>query len=447
MKLVFVLNVCFAVLLLTEGCNVGPVEQAGGDDFPNMIAEAGKRITESLDQKWVNPAEASSVPVNTIDVAGVSFGVIERALGKKAASQEKGGCSDSVWLSIDLSSRRISVYSRKCNDTLIKNDTLVITVNEKDTAIVYLAGSQIQTIEPYSALMFNCKDIDGDSFIYKAGAQQQKTRIFLARSYPGGRVETIDIGYDGGADGNLFTGDDNMMMFVSAAVLFGNDTISFVGIDDADGDGYIRKTKEDNDSGIVDIIVRRGKDDNDLFTISSTTICRMVIFSHDSTKNYAIRYGIEKRFQTRIVGWNIETIHGDSTFYPGDTVNIFRCTKPLYGDSLESDTLVVRALLGNLPADSADDAIIGIYLHSSFREGDEREFILDYSAGTPVGARTRPRNGILFAKMVNRSGDWIEVNGKIEEEVISAEVTTSGGKRYAVVWNAGEGKVLSVTPL
>ena len=445
MKQIIVCAVCCAVLSLLPGCSVGPVEQAGGDDFPNMIASAGKTITENLDQTWENPAEASSAQLSVIDKAAQAISSIGNPLGKKSVLNKRTACNDSTWFSLDLSNGYLTAFIRKCTDTTTKYDTIMIAVNGEDTILVSLAGASVQTVPPYSVLLYHCEDLDGDSVLYRAGGEQQLTRIVFPCQYLGGRIETIDIGYDGGSDGNFMTGDDNDILFASATVTLGGDTISFISLNDADGDGYIASGNAASDSSIVDMFIMTGRNDLLPWTVS-TTASRMVLFPEDSTKNYAIRYRVTDQFATRIIRSIIQTTNGDSTFYPGDTVEVIRSTQPLSGDSLEADTLIMQAILGEAPNDSLDDLLIGIYLHSKFQRGDDREVILDYHAQTMIPAGGKPHDGTLYFKIITRNDAWIEVNGSIDETTINADVETSGGKRYTVKWDI-DGKVLSLTEL
>ncbi|MBN1577870.1 MAG: hypothetical protein JW913_15015 [Chitinispirillaceae bacterium] len=437
--------VCIVVNLIPR-CAVGPVENAGGDDFPNMIATAGKSIAENLGQQWENPAEASTVQLSVIDSAAQTFSSLENVLGKKSAVHKRTACNDSTWFKLDLSNGYLAVFSRKCTDTTAKSDTIVIDVNGEDTVFVSLAGALVQTVAPYTVLHYRCEDLDGDSALYRVGAEQQQAYIVFTRQYSGGRIEIIEVGYDGGGDGNFLTEDDNAILFASATVTLGGDTISSMSVSDADGDGYIATGNAAGDSSIVDIFIQTGRSDEQPLPVSSATTSRMVIFAEDGTKNYAVRYGIADQFATRIVRWIIQTIHGDSTFYPGDTVEVIRSTQPLSGDSLDTDTLILRAILGDEPADSLDDALIGIFLHSKFLRGNDREVIFSCSLRTPLFTGQKPRDGTVHYKALYSDDTWIEANGSIDGDTISAEVTTSGGKRYAVTWDA-EGTVLTVTVL
>jgi hypothetical protein len=108
--------------------------------------------------------------------------------------------------------------------------------------------------------------------------------------------------------------------------------------------------------------------------------------------------------------------------------------------------LRLQALLGPDPQDSLDDALIGIYLHSTFRKGAGREVVFSWNAAAPVKSGQVPHNGTVYYKSTFSDGQWLEVDGTINETAINAAVSTSGGKRYMVSWDS-TGKQLSLKEL
>ena len=429
--------------LLAVQCSVGPVEQAGGDDFPNMIADAGAFIARSLDQQWENPAAAGVDPSSLAQPSLPSIPTSAGPVGKRSLL-DKTRAADSLWFGIDPEKGLFTLFSRKDTAYGVKYDTLVFKVSGTDTMIVSFSGAVTTKTLPVVE-RYRYTDYDGDSLLYSGTTANQQIQVMLQRTGPTGRVETSRFVMDAGPDGDFATESDNRILFAEALVTDGEDTVSAVGIHDGDGDGFVLDNSYGGDSCLVD-----------LFTVTSaatalaplrcTTVkAKMVVFPADSTKNYAIGYEVENRFYSRTVYWTVLNRNGDSAFYTGDTVDVFRITIA-EDDSLECDTMRLAAVMGENPRDSLDDSLLGIYLHVRYRRGSEREVSFDYTAQTPIPSGGTPQEGTVYYKSTLRDGAWIEVNGSIGDTGITAEVTLSGDKRYAVTWDS-EGNVLTVEPL
>jgi hypothetical protein len=428
-------------------CSESPVSRSGGDDFPNMIADAGGAIARNLEQEWENPGAAE---VDPSALAQPALPFLEPEVGGigKRSLLAKTSVADSLWFAIDPVAGTITLFSRKDTLDAVRYDTLVTKVNGADTLIVSFAGAVVANGIPATTERYRYTDYDGDSLLYSSTAEKQQVLVVLQREGALGRVETGRYVVDAGPDGDFDLEEDNKVVFTDALVTVRGDTLSFMAVLDGDGDGFAIDNEIDSDSCLVDLSTVAFAETALAVLRRSATTARMVVFPADSQKNYAVRYAVENIFATRTVHWTVLKTDGDSTFFPGDTVNVYRITTAT-DDSLDIDTMRIGALLGEDGRDTLDDSLLGIYLHVKFLRGNDREVRFDYTAETPIPSGGEPSDGTVYFSTTFRDGSRIEVDGSLEETVISAEVTIttdSGEKRYAVTWDYA-GEVVSVEEL
>jgi hypothetical protein len=426
--------------LLIAYCGVGPVEQAGGDDFPNMIADAGGSITRNLDQQWENPA---SVVLDTSLLAPPSLPALTKLSGTigKRSPLSKTVAADSIWYAVDRDAGTVTLFSRKDTLLAVKYDTLIFKVNPTDTMVVSFTGAMVGKIEPVVTERYRYTDYDGDSLLFSSAAPSQQILVEMVREGPGSRVEAGRFVLDCGPDGDFDTPADNRTVLAEKAALAGGDTVSSIVVRDADGDGYA--TDNGSDSCLVDLVAVSSAEQPLSLLQRTVSAVRMVVYSGNARKSYAIRYQVVTASVARTINWTIRTKNGDSTFLPGDTVDVVRTTTAR-GDSLDVDTMKLRVLLGSTPGDSVDDALLGIYLHAKYLRGSDREVLFDYVAATPIAFGNKPHNGSVYYKSIFRDDSWIEVEGVLDSTRISADVTgfRTDRRRYTVTWDY-TGKVVS----
>jgi hypothetical protein len=408
-----------------------------------MIASAGKSISESLDQEWENPANANLnplAPVQTTDIPTVS---LDHTLGKKATLPKRAAC-DSTWYEIDLADGSLTLYARSCTDSTVRNDTLRGKVMGDDTVIIAATGSLERNGDTNSYDYYSFTDLDGDSVLFNPNADGQQVYIVYCSPFTQRGRQTLTLGVDAGPSNDFENEDDNILLFASYLITVENDTMYVLTLEDGDGDGFVYDYGASEDSLLVDV---------SLFSVvanplsvqeNSTVTSRIVVFPEDSTKNYAIRYGVINQFKARMVEWTLRTTDGDSSFYPGDTIYVFSATRYFDEDSVTADTLRIEAILGSNPRDSLDDLISGIYLHRKMERGNERETVFSFTAETPLGNGEEPVDGTIYFRTTTSDNSWIEVKGVLDEELITADVELSDGRKYTVVWDR-EGDVVTVS--
>ena len=312
-----------------------------------------------------------------------------------------------------------------------------------DTQIVYKGGAVVYTVDPYLVSIYRYFDLDGDSLLLSSSATVKQALAFYENRYPGGRTESTWLGIDAGEDGAFDTETDNKVISASYLNALGSDTIAFYSVKDADGDGFADDHQSGSDSGLIDVYAVWGAAPERPLVQRSSLNARFVVFSTDKDKNYTIRYRISEEYAGRTKEVWAQTIGGDSVFLPFDTIDIFQATLPAVYDSLGYDTVSMRVVLGNLPHDSTDDALLGISVHSTKRLGWERECVFTFDSYDPVFTGARPQNGDIYLKIVNENGTWLEALGTVSTSGMDARVTASNGKLYTVKWDT-DGKLLEI---
>jgi len=431
--LIVVSALCMVLLLLQ--CGTSPTKTAsGGDDFPNMIADAGTVIAENLGQEWANPAEVQSDPLSVVtadlplpDAALLQLNKRMNLL-KNAASSEGG-----TGFTIDPVTGNITLHSTRTETVFTMYDTVVFRIRAGDTLIIRVAGSRETDNRVVSS--YSLDDGDGDGFLVNSNAGRQEANVVM-QSYPQtGVTELLRMEIDAGESGSFYDTTDNVIVSASFHRIRGEDTLYAVLLSDADGDGAVVKPLSGTDSSLIGMKVSYDAFADAALLQGQTTSARMVVFA-DSTKNYAVRYRLENRYQRRVVTWSMTTVNGDSTFWPGDTVEVLRVTAPVNGgDSLTLDTLIATAVLGAVPNDSLDDALLSLHAHAVFNGSRNRETVFDFNAGTPVVTGHLPIDGTVYCMISGNSGRSIEAEASVGTDEFTATVTASDGTVYRARWN------------
>ncbi|MBN1760038.1 MAG: hypothetical protein JW863_17055 [Chitinispirillaceae bacterium] len=428
-------------VILFMHCSGGPVSHSGGDDFPNMIADAGSSITRNLVQEWENPAAVEVDPSAFVQPSLPSLDPPAGGLDKRAFLA-KILAGDSSWYTFDALTGSISFFSRKDTLNAFRFDTLIFKVDGIDTLVVSFTGAVISKTLPLSIDRYRYTDYDGDSLLLAGDDTSQQVLVEFIHE---GILDYRKIGryvVDAGPNGDFKNESDNRIVFAEALVTTLGDTITVVTVHDADGDGFVIDNGSAADSCLADLVSITFAENSLSLIKRSETTARMVVFPDDSLRNYAIRYQVENSFSSRTVNWTVIRSDGDSTFNPGDTVTIYRITTGAI-DSLEIDTMLISALLGEDAQDSLDDALLGIYIHLKYLIGRDREVVFEYNAETPVLPGMIPHNGTVYFRTGFVDDSWIKADATLYEDEIRAEVTISDDKRYEVIWDY-EGKVLSL---
>ena len=441
MKHLRIWTVIISAMMLLTACSVQPEQQAGGgDDFPNIIADAGKAINDNMNQSWEHPSVPEDDPVKALDNANLPVEALDAPITKLLAKEKSGAC-DELTVSFNEDENTITVTHKQCKNTFTQYDTLVLFVDGADTLIKKISGAKEFSSGLIQREAYVISDRDGDSVLVNNITDIQQVNVFLGQQLTDKLFKQFMYAIDPGESNDFSVEHDNRIIAMTTLVTHENDTISSTVLTDADEDGFVAVIMDDDDSAVVDVeMVDRLLEDTPL-AFETTLKIRMMVFK-DESRNYCIRYNSKKRFSGYDVNWSMENVSGDSDFYAGDTIVAKRIIIPVDNDSIQGDTLSVTVLTGQNPTDSTDDALLAIDVHKKLKKGEGREIVFTFTADKPVYPETTDWTGSVFYRTRLANDFEIEVNGIIGEDEITAEAVTSEGDIWSVTWDR-DGKVLS----
>jgi hypothetical protein len=433
-----------AVVAAVVGCSVGTGPVAGGgDDFPNSLQTLGATITENLGREWSSPV----APVDDSVILAVNGSVVlPQAPTGLPKSTTRNADSLVIDWKIDSSRGLLYLFTTQVTDSTVLHDTTIIkTGTLGDTLLVSKTGVIEYTRVPVRTDRYRFLDHDGDGVLLDPFATVNQAVVTWESEYSRINVRIVSVlAVDAGGDHDFESGQDNKILFASMLNARGPDTLEFYEVTDGDGDGYAVDNAR-GDSSLVDMRSIKGFDPSQPLVKKTLLGTRYVLFAADSGSNYPVRYSMtEERFSGRVTrGWVVKT-DSDSSFYPGDTVNLFITVKPPLADSVENDSAVMKVLLGALPNDSTDDALIGMYARVQKRYGVERDVQFRFDPAAPVGFGKEIDSGSLWLRIDYEKGEWLEINGTISAAVITAQYTDSNGTSLTIRWDR-TGKLIDTT--
>jgi hypothetical protein len=421
-----------AVILLLAQCSTGPSVAGGGDDFPNSFSALGKRVQNNIKSDWSIDTGMSS----QLSQINTSF-EIKNPLTKTLQKFQVSGC-DSTWVRIVRNLLYIS--KRTCSDTSETVDTAVFRFSQTDTSLFYYSQKSISKRLPFKVDFSSYSDLDGDSILVGANVKTAKASVIYETKIPGGINHFIRTDIDAGSDLNFITAGDNKILYFSALTMLAADTLEYYEITDADQDGFVIGN---TDSSFVDYLSLTKEK---IGLVNKRVYARYVIFPSAASKNYPIRYSVSESGGGWLINAIIKTIHGDTDFYVGDTIDLVRTIELSPGDTLLSDTASIRAVRLKQSDASISHKLVGIHVHTTLKKGSEREFIFNFEPETPILDGAVPDSGTIQMKVIKDNSGIIDISGALSGSQLSVIITDSDGTRYAVIWDK-DGNVLKATKL
>lgn len=420
------------VSLLLVQCSTGPSVAGGGDDFPNSFSALGKRAQDNIMSEWSIDTGITS----QLSKMNTSF-EINASTSKALQKSQLFGC-DSTWLRI--AGNLLYISKKTCSDTSTIIDTAVFRFSQTDTSLFYYSRKVSGKKFPFQVDFCSYSDLDGDSVLLGAKVKTAQATVIYETKIPGiiNRLYRTDV--DAGPDLNFATTSDNKILYFSALSLSGADTLEFCELKDADKDGFVIGN---SDSSIVDYTsLTKGK----LGILSKKVCARYVVFPSKVSKDYPIRYLVSESDGGWLINTKIKTIHGDTDFQAGDTIDLVRTVDLSPGDTLLSDTASIRAISVKQADGSVKYKLMGIHVHTTLKTGNEREFIFNFKSDTPVFNGAAPDSGFIQMSVMKDNNGIIDVSGTLSGSQLSVVITDWDGIMYAVIWDK-DGKVLKASKL
>jgi hypothetical protein len=425
-----------ALLSLMTSCTTSnQITEGGGDECPNSIITLGKQLAQTIDQssEWdTSYTNASETPsVNSVPAIDVSSSKISqtKSLGKTARGLPTITLTSVIpALTQTIYDTIVVVYDNTLTDSIKNNESIVA----KWGTIVPRIGKRTE--------YYRYLDHDGDSLLINPSAAKSTARIiwgtFFNDSQSTNKITTLII--NGGTDNNFQTESDNQQLqFSIVRIVNSNDTIQYSKWTDADNDGVLNK-QGSADSSIVDV-TETGKilttsTNNEKYTRQS----RIIVYT-DSIRNALVRFKETVEYEN---GTSQSIIflrqNGDSTFMRNDTVNFNKVTTHTSQDSIWSDSLKIKLILGPYMAIRADDAVVGVWHKITYGISQSRitnSKIFSFTPLRPIYNKNHPVAGIFEYRIENFDNTWELTRGTLSKESITADYNNSQGENATVLWD------------
>jgi hypothetical protein len=461
MKTIFLM----CALLLT-GC-IGERENtrvAGGDDIPNGVEPLGKHSARSRADStdWNGFKAAPRTAPGMYDTTHVPDSVPDTAGSGKASPPPASApvAKRSARSSADGLGYLLPLDSLAPLDTLITHikDTLAGTVEAVHTLVKdstrkvdSILFAPVDPAHPTAVLgvlqvtgkvtyadtgiwqAFRFSDADGDGLLAPRPGSLNRVLADLSSKLAGGVVEEKIQVLAAGADLDFNKRGDNRLLSSLFIRTLGKDTLDVVRLLDADGDSAI--IDFGRDTNLVDVVEEHhAAQGSPAVTISRTT--RIVAFSRDSTRNYAVRFK-----ETRILAdGGVLATHGrgadsDSTFRPGTDAAWIETHAYPSGDSLESRTRSFGVRLASTPGNFPEDKLLSIRDSVRFQKAAYSVFDFALILDAPIGDGHWTATGAAQADLTALSGAKLAFEGRASSLGMEGHVVTQDGQSLSVFFD------------
>jgi hypothetical protein len=255
------------------------------------------------------------------------------------------------------------------------------------------------------------RDADGDGILAPHAGAANLADIRLASKGPGGLVTSLSQRIAAGADLDFNQRGDNRVLSSLVAVTLGADTLRTWRLLDADGDSVVLDFSKD--TNLVDLI-ETDRNPQDTGASSLALSVRLVVYSKDSTRNYAVAY---RSTLVRKDGGTV-SIHAagprpDSTFRPGDDA-VWTETRAYAAGDLELSERAYTVRLPAAPGAFAADLLLRYRAHAAYKAQAYSAFDFLLIPAAPVADGRWPAGGSVEASLSYRDGAATAFTGEAD---------------------------------
>ena len=471
-------------ILCLSGCMSGKDDTrvAGGDDIPNDVEPLGKQSAEARSDsaEWngfksmprTSPGmyDTTTVPDSVPDTTGAgkaqpkrtalakgSAGPLPAGDSALAAAAAQGNPQDTLPI-VKLPVKPLdSLPLFKPVDTLVTR--VVDTVKGTVEAVHAQVKDEVRTIDstvfvPPDSTMpgsvggvlqvagrvtyadtalwktYLFRDGDGDGFLAPRAGALNLADIELAVKGAGGLVVRTVQRVAAGADLDFNKRGDNSILSSLVTATLGADTVHTWKLLDADGDYAIIDFSKD--TNLVDL-VETVRFPSDPARVSLTIKVRLVVWSKDSTRNYAIGY--RSLHLNRDGGTLAVTAKGpraDSTFRPGDDALLTEARTFPAGDSVESRTRIHTVRLPAAPGAFSGDLLVRTQAQARFRNRRYAAFDFSLRPEIPVADGRWPAGGAVDASLIYLDGAATSFSGQAVEAGMDGTLKAVSGETLSI---------------
>jgi hypothetical protein len=273
---------------------------------------------------------------------------------------------------------------------------------------------------------YRFRDADGDGFLAPRAGSLNLADLDVSVKGVGGLVQRTVQRVAAGADLDFNGHGDNRILSSLVATTLGDDTLDVFRLLDADGDSIVLDFGKD--TNLVDLIEEH-RDPADPSLVSVSVKARIVVFSKDSTRNYAIRY---QRTVLNADGSVLEvTTRGDTprdtSFRAGaDAVWTETLARPS-GDSLVARARAYTMRLADEPGAFQENVLKRLFVEETYSGLSYDRFAFQFVPERPIADGKWPATGAVAASISYWKGETIIFTGEAVAGGMEGTVATAFG--------------------
>jgi hypothetical protein len=450
--------------LFLAGCLGGKDDGrvAGGDDIPNDVEPLGKKSARTRDDSadWngfrsmprTSPGmyDTTTVPDSIPDTTGA--GQAQPKTSSHALAKRSGdvpGIEDTlasngdippladplkpldtlVTKVVDTAKGVIEAVHTTVKDSIVKIDsTVFVPVDSSNPGaprgVMQVAG-KITYADTGLWKAYTFRDADGDGFLAPRPGSLNLADQDVAVKLSTGIVRRTVQRVAAGADLDFNLRGDNRLLASSTVSVLGLDTLNVIRLLDADGDSIVLDLSRD--TNLVDL-VEEHRYPGDALLVSKSLKVRLVVYSKDSTKNYAVRF--EQRTVLKdggIVTLVAKGSAADSTFRAGTEAFWTEISSRPASDSLVARQRAYQVRLSPTPGAFEGNVLLGLAVEEVFRNASYDRFTFDFRPEQPVADRRWPATGAIKSSLAYRAGATLTFEGQ----------AVAGGMEGGIEWSTG----------
>jgi hypothetical protein len=433
---------------------------AGGDDIPNDVEPLGKKAARERGDSadWngfkamprTSPGmyDTTTVIDSIPDTAG-SGQARPKAAAPVAAAQAKRSAGNAI-PPLDGLTRPLDTLTTKVVDT-VRGALETVHTQVKDSVLkvdstVFVPADPANPGAPQGVMQvsgrlvfadtslwraYRFRDADGDGFLAPRAGSPNLADLEVGVKGADGLVRRTVQRVAAGADLDFNGHGDNRILSSLVAVTSGADTLDVFRLLDADGDSIVLDFGKD--TNLVDLIEEH-RDPADPALVPVTVKARLVVFSNDSTRNYAIRYQrtvLNADGSVLAVTARGETVR-DTSFRAGSVaVWTETLTRPAGGGPM-GDTLVARARAYTVRLAADRGAFQGNILtrlaaEELYYNRPYDRFAFELVPESPIADGKWPAGGAVTASLSYRESAMYSFAGEAVAGGMEGAVTASSG--------------------
>lgn len=440
--------------LILIGCLGGKDDGrvAGGDDIPNDVAPLGKESARARDDSadWngfksmprTSPGmyDTTTIPDSIPDTTGAGQ-------AQPKTSSQGGGIppltdpakpTDTLVTKVVDTAKGVmeTVHTTVKDSTVRIDSTVFVPVDSSNPGAprgVMQVTGKITYADTGLWKAYSFRDADGDGFLAPRPGSRNLADQDVSEKLSTGIVRRTVQRVAAGADLDFNLRGDNRLMASSTVSVLGPDTLDIIRLLDADGDSIVLDLNRD--TNLVDL-VEEHRYPGDALLISKSLKVRLVVFSRDSAKNYAVRF--EQRTVLKDGGTVSIVAMGsaaDSSFRAGSEAFWTEVSSRPASDSLDTRQRAYRVMLSPTPGAFEGNLLVGLTVEEKFRNASYDRFTFDFRPEKPVADRLWPATGAVESSLAYRAGATLTFEGQAIAGGMEGEIEWSTGATLSIFFD------------